>query len=474
MKKLVATLQPFGLAIVIASGFAMIYGAIVMIGLLMIDHAIQPREVARSVYIGPDGAPVIYEFQPGGSFAQRYLTLDGKEIQETPDISNAAMLFVPASPWAFNPAHGDLLATDIQLQRPPTNWYLVYEGREHGRAYFEGFDRASMLRAGYIGTRGFRADTPPPDERFTVDGRIEPFELYARGPVGVHGWDFADLYMASGNTVIEIDFRKRTIHTLLSADHLHSVGMMIPAIVWNANGAPVTKDRDSAPLLAVRESDRVLLFDSKGVEQGSYAIPDELRGEDFQFYQKDKLAIAMVTRARPPITNLYWFDRQGQISKRAEVVNSTQDPILQRPDLHCWVVAVTLPCPLAAVLEPAFGPDFRRQTDGTATAAFSQIWSAIGEHWPSLAVLCAISGVLACLAARRQRVYGQRDVSSWAVFVLVFGLPGFVAYRVHRRWPVRAACPWCNRLAPRDRETCVHCGKEFPRPEPKGSEVVAA
>jgi hypothetical protein len=472
MKKLVAILQPFGLALVIAAGFAIVYGGIVMIGLLVIDHAIQPREVARNVYIGADGAPMIWEFA-GGS-PQKYLTLDGKEIEETPDFSNPPTLLVPASPWYFNAAPGDWLATDIRLERPPTTWYLVYEAKEHGQAYFEGFDRASMLRAGYIGTRGFRSDVPPPDERFTVDGRIEPFELYARGPVGVHGWDFADLYMVSENTVVEVDFRKRTVHTLLTADNLHSVGFMMPPIGWNVNGSPVTKDRDSTPFLVVRESDRVLLLDSKGVEQMSYAIPDELRGEDFGFYQKDNLAIAMVTRLRPPITDLYWFDRQGQITKRAKVAISTQDPIVQRPNLHSWVVAVALPCPLAAVLEPTFGQDFRRQTDGTAAAAFTEIRSAIGDRWSSLAVLCAISAVLAWLAVRRQRAFGQRDVLSWGLFVLILGLPGFVAYRVHRRWPVRTACPWCNRLAPRDRETCVHCGKEFPRPERKSSEVIAA
>jgi predicted amidophosphoribosyltransferase len=57
--------------------------------------------------------------------------------------------------------------------------------------------------------------------------------------------------------------------------------------------------------------------------------------------------------------------------------------------------------------------------------------------------------------------------------VLVFGLPGYLGYRLHRRWPVRSPCPACGQNVPRDRDACAGCRAEFPPPAPKGIEVFA-
>jgi hypothetical protein len=53
------------------------------------------------------------------------------------------------------------------------------------------------------------------------------------------------------------------------------------------------------------------------------------------------------------------------------------------------------------------------------------------------------------------------------------GVPGYLAYRVHRDWPARIACPACGKPAPRDRENCLAFGKPFPVTGPKGIEVFA-
>jgi hypothetical protein len=153
----------------------------------------------------------------------------------------------------------------------------------------------------------------------------------------------------------------------------------------------------------------------------------------------------------PNVDDLYYFDRGGHVLRRASVVRTNRDPIMNRPGLHSWLIALWMPSLVAAIVEPA-----------------------IGENWTLLALLCVGSGILAWLAAKRQRAYSQRGAVGWAIFVFLSGVPGFAAYLVHRRWPVRVACPSCGRFAPRDRESCALCGKEFPRPALKGIEVVAA
>jgi hypothetical protein len=61
----------------------------------------------------------------------------------------------------------------------------------------------------------------------------------------------------------------------------------------------------------------------------------------------------------------------------------------------------------------------------------------------------------------------------WPLFVLLFGLPGWIGYRFGRSWPVLEACPECGVAVPRDRERCLHCINDFPRPALKGTEVFA-
>ena len=54
--------------------------------------------------------------------------------------------------------------------------------------------------------------------------------------------------------------------------------------------------------------------------------------------------------------------------------------------------------------------------------------------------------VFAWLCYRRQRQYGMPWTPAWVVFVFPFGLPGYIGYRTHRRWPTCLPCPSCGRM----------------------------
>jgi hypothetical protein len=51
------------------------------------------------------------------------------------------------------------------------------------------------------------------------------------------------------------------------------------------------------------------------------------------------------------------------------------------------------------------------------------------------------------------------------------GIPGWIAYRLHRNWPALEPCPSCNEPAPIDRAACADCGATFPPPALMGIEV---
>jgi hypothetical protein len=81
----------------------------------------------------------------------------------------------------------------------------------------------------------------------------------------------------------------------------------------------------------------------------------------------------------------------------------------------------------------------------------------------------------AVLCYRRQVRYGMSgsECLIWPLFVLLFGLPGWIGYRFGRSWPELEACPACKTVVPQDREACASCANEFTRPAFKGTEVVA-
>jgi len=59
----------------------------------------------------------------------------------------------------------------------------------------------------------------------------------------------------------------------------------------------------------------------------------------------------------------------------------------------------------------------------------------------------------------------------WAVFILLFGLPGLLAFLAVQEWPAREPCPNCGRLRIVTREHCEHCQAVFRPAEPTGTEI---
>ena len=104
------------------------------------------------------------------------------------------------------------------------------------------------------------------------------------------------------------------------------------------------------------------------------------------------------------------------------------------------------------------------------------VTALLKDSWPSfLIAVLALSIVLAILVQRRSRAFGlsRREQIAWSVFVLLFGLPAYVGFRLYRRWPIRQPCPNCHAQAPRDRVACAECGIRFPDPSLKGIEIFA-
>ena len=94
-----------------------------------------------------------------------------------------------------------------------------------------------------------------------------------------------------------------------------------------------------------------------------------------------------------------------------------------------------------------------------------------------LLLLSWASAILVCLPIGfwlgRRYQFSIAAQAGWAVFLLLFGVPGLLAFLSVQEWPAREACPNCKRLRLVDRAQCKHCGAEWAPPEKTGTEVFA-
>jgi ABC-type transport system involved in multi-copper enzyme maturation permease subunit len=103
------------------------------------------------------------------------------------------------------------------------------------------------------------------------------------------------------------------------------------------------------------------------------------------------------------------------------------------------------------------------------------VWQT--ETWRTLLLFSFGGSVLVCLPVGwwlgRRYHFSFAAQAGWAVFHLLFGVPGLLAFLSVQEWPAREACPNCKKLRVVDRAQCEHCGADFAPPEKTGTEVFA-
>jgi hypothetical protein len=93
-------------------------------------------------------------------------------------------------------------------------------------------------------------------------------------------------------------------------------------------------------------------------------------------------------------------------------------------------------------------------------------WSMV-EISLGMAVVCAFAGWL--IGRRYHFSFGTQ--LGWAVFHLLCGLPGFLAFLSVKEWPAREACPACKKMRLVENARCEHCAAGFAPAEKNGTEI---
>jgi hypothetical protein len=469
---------------VLAAGFVPVWGVLGLWAFTVINDLEGNLQQPPRLQIQPDGTPLIVDRTPGKT---TFHDLDGNSVPPPEESAQwgRGLTLLPAR----KPLTGDVDDWAVRIRAfadgalPATYWYFMTDGRSEGSAYFVGYDSESKRRVGFIGTAGFREQQLPADERFpfsgsaagshvitvptpaggtarhpayytpvrTPDGFVSPHDLYVLGP---------------DQTFYHIDMLKRTVETALQGIPLSSGGVLL-----------VSRDTTQGPVFTpiVRSEDAVVILDPHGRELRRFAIPEPLRDRDLSFTETSPGGAVMLSGGQ----------REGTVSSVYHIFHIT-------PDGRWREATVTLPgipihwlfrmgfgavLPSPAVLAGMLGVGRTWQlldngADSTVTAALAR---TVTEFWPSLTTALVVAMGLAVLSYRRLARYGAsiRERLVWTLFVLFFGLPGWIGYRFGRNWPTLEACPSCRTIVPRDREACSRCADAFPRPALKGTEVFA-
>lgn len=503
MQKRIGIVQPLLLAIVIAVGFGIVWAVLVNWGISTTEDLFGPEWMYEGVAFRMDGTPVLQTCRGRNENNVTYRTLDGTAITISRQevwlqgawLDAAREEHSYATPfWYGESGWSQAIATYNDGGTPATYWYFICNCQASD-AYFVGFDSVGKQRVGSIGPDGFQEPTDSSAKHFAVskykytrargiavgsyygDGNCEPWYAYSSG--GSERFPPWLVFVLTDDGVIEVDLLNRSTRAVLKEADAISAGYL-----WRGLASPLTTDSDAhktqiSEYLAVRTNDRILLLDTKGRLDSSFVIPLELRDAGFSFYRlHDNSGVFRVSDNRlrhskdeSYLDRLVWADATGKILHQQEctlMLSGSYDRAIPP-----WQASTSVPAPLAvATTATVFQPWLYLWQDAEPDipAALSRSWS---EFWLPMAAVSILGVVLAYLCYRRQRKYGLPWTGVWMVFVLLFGLPAYLGYLAHRAWPARLPCPNCGQLAPRDRPTCLACGKEFPTPAMKGIEVFA-
>ena len=353
---------------------------------------------------------------------------------------------------------------------PRVAWFLVHTSRIEGQAYFIGYDDATKQPVGYIGSDGFRNSPPDRSEWFAMDAapreRLVANASSSRTAAGVtviaskSALPRGVVFLAADDRVWEIDLKARTARVLF--DSAATVSM-----------AAATTTDGQAELL-VRTRSEVIAVDFQGRRRTSWQLPSELSATGFQWYAlAEGTALAQTLRQSHNVlsVDLTWIGRGGKVTKTESL--EAQLGLPAGGPTWFFMIAAMTPSPLTMTTVSAIGLPSSEVSRGEASDLPTAVVRTLAEAWPALLLVYLMSASLAWLAYRRQVRYALPGAGAWSAFVALFGVPGWLAYRWHRRWPVLEACGECRRPAPRDRENCASCGHVFAPPALLGTEVFA-
>jgi hypothetical protein len=217
--------------------------------------------------------------------------------------------------------------------------------------------------------------------------------------------------------------------------------------------------------LAIRAADRIVLINPDAGRREEYLLPPEWNERDFMLYLPSD-GTAVLSFHHYPDTHrdirsgIYEQEVEvAAISPAGEIVRQTRfktqltfnPAALPSAWTTYWLPTLAIPGPLPSALIAGGALPWLHGYINQSPFADRRNES-LGLTWPVLVFVTLLAAGLTWLADRHMRAVREPRSFVWLAFVFLLGLPGYVAWYCHRRWPVR---------------------DPVPLPEPTGTEIFA-
>ena len=411
---------------------------------------------SRSDYqMTKDGA--IYKVTQGIGKPPEIVDLDGKSLTnpktgrmtELADFNRRTCTLKQINPDFGDRAHRQNLFNRIanlftfRQATPDTLWF--YWAR-YGRLV--GYDKTTRRFIGSLGPEGFAQDLSRAGDRF--DSRPNNYEAVPRRIIN------------SARTVYELDLEHRAAKTLFTVTNECDE---TPAPLAETIGAVQEVSLNGYDwdytIVVTRCFVRLLTPEGKVMWQAAYqpGYPDydQVKVSFLEPTNQFALWIGPSRRAQEKAgwklpMHMTWIGRDQGVLKSAELPELSDE----RPSRREKLTSLALP--------PAF---------------VMMLPLIVGRPWPAeipwMMVRFSLAAALVCIPVGwwlgRRYQFSLRAQLAWAVFYLLWGIPGLLTFLCVQEWPAREACPKCKKLRVVDREQCRHCGADFTPPEKNGTEI---
>jgi hypothetical protein len=326
----------------------------------------------------------------------------------------------------------------------PEIWYKI----AGERSYFVGYDRLSARRIGICDADGFKGAEAIP----------RPFANELQG----ESYESVPLLNWVGPQLYTFDFTERRMTAVFNAGS---------STVYGASKYPATLREPSRIIIALPSEIRVLDMDGAPLFTLPYGHPLERWpnigvtatqdfGRTFLQYSPSYFSLSKDADA---VVHLDVMDAQGHF------VATYAIPQTVRIIPPTWSTRIA---DLANMPVPSLGSTL------WANPREPNFWSTI-FHVPTdsksvwlfeLFTVAVFLGIAAVVQARKAGL-SPANTGTWVALTLVFGVAGFLTYRLAADWPTRVRCPRCARPRPVRDSSCPHCHELWATPPASGSEI---
>jgi len=446
------------------------------------------KPVRETLVVSTDGEPYVQVMPLDNLSQMKYRDLDGQDLSQFDNQSIAQAHFLGGAPQDRNPRlnrWGWPNRICFDELSPAAIWYLELDGKPDATGSFVGYERKSNRLIGYLGLKGFRSHSLPVEERIPVSSYVpndysESWTSVQYPYQYVGNYTYTTLHspkdaipprlvhVPSRNRLRVIDLHSGT------AREVHQTPEPIISVAVTPFSQMSGSESIKQPIVLLRTDKAIYKLDRQYQLVGTFTLPqDHERHTMVRWYESpdgESVVEYNLPSSTDPLFNsdrtrsaIFQLSQDGSVRTSREVELLSGQPSRSKESTY-KAIAFALPGLIPMLVAEAAVSYSTRQV---------RFQDTLRDAFPWLAAVLTVSALLAALIWWRARTVGLglQEQVSWVLFVLLLGLPGFFGVLLHRQWPKILPCPTCHQSSSRDHNACTRCGKDFPAPALKGTEV---